>query len=162
MGQLLNEGLNYLLKEYIAQKRPHDHLGDGYGMPSSHSQFIWYFAIYGSLYMKRYIHLDHSVWKQLVSLAMFALAILVSFSRVYLGYHTTYQVMAGSLVGALFGMAWYQLCQWIHSSGLVEVVLNTPLAKKLYLRDMSFVKNVARWEYEQWCQLQKERNSKKN
>lgn len=57
------------------------HLGDGYGMPSSHSQFIWYFAVYGSLYMFNYIHLDHVVWKVLTSAAMFALAILVAISR---------------------------------------------------------------------------------
>ena len=50
-------------------------------MPSSHSQFIWYFAIYGSLYLYKYIQLDHGVWKVLVSGAMFALAILVSISR---------------------------------------------------------------------------------
>ncbi|KAI8973867.1 hypothetical protein BDB01DRAFT_729447 [Pilobolus umbonatus] len=39
-GQLLNEGLNSILKGAFEQKRPHAHLGDGYGMPSSHSQFI--------------------------------------------------------------------------------------------------------------------------
>jgi dolichyldiphosphatase len=58
-----------------------DHLGDGYGMPSSHSQFIWYFAVYGSLYLFKYIHLDHSIWKLLISTAMFTLAVLVSISR---------------------------------------------------------------------------------
>ncbi|KAI8355150.1 hypothetical protein BD560DRAFT_455975 [Blakeslea trispora] len=120
MGQLLNEGLNYLLKEHIAQDRPHDHLGDGYGMPSSHAQFIC----------------------------------------VYLGYHTKHQVIAGSFVGILFGVIWYRICQWLHSSGLVKTMLSTCLARKLYLRDMSFVQNVARWEYEQWCQLQEETRPK--
>lgn len=50
-------------------------------MPSSHSQFIWYFAVYGSLYMYKYIHLDHAIWKLLASAAMFSLAILVAISR---------------------------------------------------------------------------------
>lgn len=100
-GQLLNEVLNYILKEHLQQDRPYGnvylygeyeikahlhpswigHLGDGYGMPSSHSQFIWYFAVYGSLYLFNYIHLDHTVWKVLTSAAMFALAILVAVSR---------------------------------------------------------------------------------
>ncbi|KAI8981973.1 hypothetical protein BDF20DRAFT_864367 [Mycotypha africana] len=80
-GQLLNEALNYILKETIEQERPHLHLGDGYGMPSSHSQFIWYFAVYGSLYMHKFIHLDHGIYKIIVSLGMSALAILVSISR---------------------------------------------------------------------------------
>ncbi|ORZ19850.1 hypothetical protein BCR42DRAFT_459959 [Absidia repens] len=52
LGQLTNELVNALLKEYFQISRPYDHLGTGYGMPSSHSQFVWYFTtfvIIGSL-----------------------------------------------------------------------------------------------------------------
>jgi dolichyldiphosphatase len=37
IGQLANEGINYVLKEHLKADRP-TVLGDGYGMPSSHSQ----------------------------------------------------------------------------------------------------------------------------
>ncbi len=37
VGQLTNEGINYVLKEHWKADRP-GMLGDGYGMPSSHSQ----------------------------------------------------------------------------------------------------------------------------
>ncbi|KAJ2844176.1 hypothetical protein GGI22_006967, partial [Coemansia erecta] len=42
-GQLTNEGFNLVLKGCIQQERPNLHLGDGYGMPSSHSQFMAFF-----------------------------------------------------------------------------------------------------------------------
>ncbi|CAO0796649.1 unnamed protein product [Mucor circinelloides] len=159
LGQLLNEALNYMLKEHIEQDRPYAHLGDGYGMPSSHSQFIWYFAVYGSLYMYQYIHLDHGIWKVLTSLAMFALACLVSMSRIYLGYHTLNQVIVGSLVGIFFGSVWYGFINLLHQTNCIDWILDTWVARKLYLRDMSNVENVARWDYEQWVQLRKKKHS---
>ncbi|KAG1448778.1 hypothetical protein G6F46_004903 [Rhizopus delemar] len=50
LGQLLNEVVNYILKEAIEQERPYTHLGDGYGMPSSHSQFICVYLGYHTLH----------------------------------------------------------------------------------------------------------------
>ncbi|KAI8381063.1 uncharacterized protein BYT42DRAFT_290732 [Radiomyces spectabilis] len=72
------------------------HLGTGYGMPSSHAQFIWYFATYGILYLYTHMTLEHGAWKSVATLAIFTLALLVSFSRIYLGYHTVYQVQVGA------------------------------------------------------------------
>ncbi|KAI8890592.1 PAP2 domain protein [Backusella circina FSU 941] len=158
IGQLLNEAFNYVLKEAIEQERPHSHLGDGYGMPSSHSQFIWFFAVYGSLHLYKRIQLDHVYWKHLVCLAMYALAVLVSLSRIYLGYHTLNQVLAGSSVGVLFGCVWYGITCYCYASGLVDFILELNISKKLYLRDMSHLDNVAKWEYEQW---QKQRVNKR-
>ncbi|KAI9471825.1 MAG: phosphatidic acid phosphatase type 2/haloperoxidase [Benjaminiella poitrasii] len=155
LGQLTNEAVNYVLKETIEQERPHVHLGDGYGMPSSHSQFIWYFAVYGILYLYKYVHLDHSIWKLLASLGMSTLAILVSISRIYLGYHTLNQVIIGSLVGSLFGLIWYIIVKSLHAIGIIKAILETSIARKLYLKDMTFIDNAARWEYEQWLQERK-------
>lgn len=44
VGQLLNEGLNILLKEYFKEPRPLGSDKTDYGMPSSHSQFMGYLA----------------------------------------------------------------------------------------------------------------------
>ncbi|ORX62842.1 hypothetical protein DM01DRAFT_1365180 [Hesseltinella vesiculosa] len=49
VGQLANEVLNTILKEYFQISRPYDHLGSGYGMPSSHSQFVWIYLGYHTL-----------------------------------------------------------------------------------------------------------------
>jgi dolichyldiphosphatase len=64
-GQLFGEGLNYLIKHIIKQDRPHrkclmillltawahlrlvlERVGSGYGFPSSHSQYMGYFATF--------------------------------------------------------------------------------------------------------------------
>ncbi|KAF9959340.1 hypothetical protein BGZ70_008873 [Mortierella alpina] len=53
VGQLLNECTNAVLKRLVKQARPTEYLGDGYGMPSSHSQFMAYFATYMVILMYR-------------------------------------------------------------------------------------------------------------
>ena len=46
LGQLVCEALNWALKRHFKEQRPPllRHLGKGYGMPSSHAQFLGYFA----------------------------------------------------------------------------------------------------------------------
>ncbi|KAI9259603.1 hypothetical protein BDA99DRAFT_547504 [Phascolomyces articulosus] len=119
-GQLANEGLNFILKEYLQIARPHAHLGTGYGMPSSHAQFIW----------------------------------------IYLGYHSLPQVIAGGCVGIVFGVTWYGLLEYgLRPSGLIGWILEQPLSKRFYLRDMRTVDNVAKWEYQQWEQVRNRNNA---
>ncbi|KAI9029628.1 hypothetical protein CLU79DRAFT_696040 [Phycomyces nitens] len=110
-GQLLNEGLNAILKEYLKMHRPYGHLGTGYGMPSSHAQFMW----------------------------------------IYLGYHTSAQVAVGAFIGSIFGVLWYSLIEYVvRPSGLVDFVLRQRFAKLIYLRDMRYMDNTAKWDYQQW------------
>ncbi|KAL1926920.1 hypothetical protein VTP01DRAFT_5250 [Rhizomucor pusillus] len=150
-GQLLNEGLNAILKETLQIARPSAHLGTGYGMPSSHAQFIWYFAVYGSTYLWFHIRLDHSAWKTLLTVAMTILATLVCYSRIYLGYHSEAQVAVGSVIGCTFAVIWYTITEKIfRQSGFIDYVLKHPLAEWIYLRDMRSIDNVAKWEYHQW------------
>ncbi|KAI7850925.1 PAP2 domain protein [Circinella umbellata] len=153
IGQLVNEGINFTLKEYLQIARPHAHLGDGYGMPSSHAQFIWFFAIYGSLYLSKNIKVDHVIEKRIILFAMFSLAIAVCYSRIYLGYHSLLQVIAGGCAGCIFGLLWYQLLDYgLYSLGWSQSILNHPLSKRYYLKDMRMIDNVAKWEYQQWEQ----------
>ncbi|KAI9496339.1 hypothetical protein BDB00DRAFT_758666 [Zychaea mexicana] len=122
-GQLCNEGLNAVLKEYLQIARPHAHLGTGYGMPSSHAQFVC----------------------------------------IYLGYHSLPQVMAGSFAGLAFGVVWYALTELgLRKSGCIQWALDQPVAKRLYLRDMRAIDNVARWEYQQWEQQVRHRQGSEN
>lgn len=52
-GTILNEIFNKILKNWIQEPRPVEraNLTDQYGMPSSHSQFIWFFSIYATLFI---------------------------------------------------------------------------------------------------------------
>lgn len=79
-GQLVNELFNFLLKSIIKQSRPTDHLGKGYGMPSSHAQFMcfWAGAVVAWTYRQRY----YNKYEQILRI-IFAhlLAIAVCYSR---------------------------------------------------------------------------------
>lgn len=52
-GQLACEALNWALKRWFKEARP-ERIRDvhgGYGMPSSHAQFVWYFAVTVGLFV---------------------------------------------------------------------------------------------------------------
>lgn len=53
LGTILNEIFNKILKNWIQEPRPIERLNmsDQYGMPSSHSQFIWFFSTYSTLFI---------------------------------------------------------------------------------------------------------------
>lgn len=50
-GQLANEALNWVLKRSFRHPRPTSFLGTGYAMPSSHAQFMGYFAAFWLLHL---------------------------------------------------------------------------------------------------------------
>ncbi|KAF7597327.1 hypothetical protein BBP40_006267 [Aspergillus hancockii] len=50
-GQMGCEALNFVLKRIIKEERPKLMFGKGYGMPSSHAQFVAYFAVYLGLFL---------------------------------------------------------------------------------------------------------------
>ncbi|ORY98915.1 phosphatidic acid phosphatase type 2/haloperoxidase [Syncephalastrum racemosum] len=133
LGQLLNEAFNAILKESLQLRRPHEHLGDGYGMPSSHAQFMGFFAAY----------------------AMIVLSGLVMYSRIYLGYHTAAQVAVGLAIGIMFGVAWFLFTDNLRHTPRLKALLQHPIAKKIYLKDMHEIQNVALWEYQQWERTQR-------
>lgn len=69
------------------------------------------------------------------------------------------QVAAGMGVGSLYGLLWHGTLEFVlRPSGIIDRLLDTPLARLVYLRDMRAIDNVARWEYHQW--LQQRQNSK--
>ena len=93
-GQMGCEALNWVLKRWIREDRPTQMMGKGYGMPSSHAQFVAYFAVYLGLW----VVVRHDPWKtneskthvptpmwQRVGLALAALggAVAVAQSRMY-------------------------------------------------------------------------------
>ncbi|KAI8321722.1 dolichyldiphosphatase [Martensiomyces pterosporus] len=147
IGQLLNEAFNLVLKEVIQEDRPHFELGDGYGMPSSHSQFMGFFISYTALYLETKVTAN-AVHRRAVQLGALVLGILVVVSRVYLQYHTVPQVLAGSAIGLATGCAWYAVTEFVvYRSGAVEAVLNTQACKWLMIRDSRGVPDIARAEY---------------
>jgi len=80
-------------------------------MPSTHSAAITYFATYiplASLYLPVHPTLPPKI-RVLAPLLTVPWAILVVASRVWLGYHSWPQVIAGTLYGASFACGWFSL-----------------------------------------------------
>uniref|UniRef100_A0A5F9DCW3 Dolichyldiphosphatase n=1 Tax=Oryctolagus cuniculus TaxID=9986 RepID=A0A5F9DCW3_RABIT len=120
-GLALNEGVNWLIKHVIQEPRPcggpHAAVGTKYGMPSSHSQFMWFFSVYSFLFLYLRMHQTNNarfldlLWRHLLSLGLLTAAFLVSYSRVYLLYHTWSQVLYGGVAGSLMAVAWFVFTQ---------------------------------------------------
>lgn len=104
-----------VLKHLIRQPRPvvvsssrHENITikTSYGMPSSHSQVMAFFATYCHCAV-------HYVTPSTIVLAgiLYIFTAMVLWSRVRLGHHTLAQVSVGTLVGASMATIWYQLWQ---------------------------------------------------
>ncbi|CAG8433160.1 9561_t:CDS:2 [Diversispora eburnea] len=133
IGQVTCEIVSFGLKRWIKEKRPNDKIG--YGMPSSHAQFVSYFSIFAILYL---------------------------FTRIYLNYHTSKQIIVGNIAGILFAIGWFILIENIlRPLGLFDLIVNSEIAKYLYLRDSSDNENIIRIEYMNWVELNKKKNSER-
>ncbi|KAM6497166.1 hypothetical protein JOM56_007639 [Amanita muscaria] len=119
-GQFANEGLNYVLKHAIKQDRPDEKLGDGYGFPSSHSQYMAYFSAFliCHLYFRHRFSSTGStildaLWRFLVYLFLVFWAGAVAYSRYYLEYHNEHQILWGLAIGAAVGVALYVFAELV-------------------------------------------------
>jgi membrane-associated phospholipid phosphatase len=91
------------LKHWIKEPRPHQpavetkslfeifHSSNDYGMPSSHTATMVYFATYATLYFT-------PSW---ILLPIWTIVLFTSWSRVHYRYHTGSQVIAGGILGTL-------------------------------------------------------------
>ncbi|XP_071948280.1 dolichyldiphosphatase 1-like [Antedon mediterranea] len=153
-GLVLNEGINWIAKHIIKEPRPvrgHEGFGE-YGMPSSHAQFMAFFAIYVVLFICIRLHQPSSysfidnIWRIIIGVGVVFLAVIVSYSRVYLQYHTTSQVLCGALLGIILAIPWFVLTQlvftpffpWIASWGVSEYFM---------IRDSTLIPNILWFEY---------------
>lgn len=153
VGALLNEAINLIMKKIIAEPRPllRKSLYTEYGMPSSHSQMMWFFSSYSILFLIfRLRHINSSVleliWKVVVALALVAAAIVVSYSRVYLLYHSWSQVMWGAVIGLALGTCWFTLTHLVLTP-FFPIVASWRISERLMIRDTSLIPNIMWFEY---------------
>ncbi|RMZ79101.1 hypothetical protein DV738_g3478, partial [Chaetothyriales sp. CBS 135597] len=155
-GQMGCEALNWVLKRLIREQRPKQIVGKGYGMPSSHSQFVAFFSVYLTLFLllRHQTSLVTSkspstfIQRAGVSLLSLVCALSVAVSRVYLSYHTPRQVWVGLAAGAFCGVAWFVVTTYLREAGWLEWALEIPLARKLRFRDLLLTEDLqdAGWE----------------
>ncbi|EDR10632.1 uncharacterized protein LACBIDRAFT_317313 [Laccaria bicolor S238N-H82] len=146
IGQVACELLNWVIKRIIKEERP---IGNGYGFPSSHSQYMAYFATFliCHLYVRHrfssagYPLLD-GLWRVVVYTGVLAWAGLVAYSRYYLGYHNARQIIWGLSIGSFLGLALYVVSElvprcWPSSYlGRTKIwLLSNPVSTWLEIRD---------------------------
>jgi dolichyldiphosphatase len=110
VGFILNIMLNHGLKGWICQSRPKSSIDHSffdnianyngieiYGMPSGHSQMIFFSLIYLYLVKKSNFLLMTTLF----------LAGITLYQRWFYGRHTIEQLLVGSFIGTLFAFVWF-------------------------------------------------------
>jgi dolichyldiphosphatase len=173
-GQLACEALNFGLKRWIKEERPKRMYGKGYGMPSSHAQFVAYFAVYLALFLivrhkppyggvRRRNHTPLSIWERTAYSAFgVGMAVAVAWSRIYLNYHTEWQVLVGTVAGAVSAVAWFVLTSVIRGTGLLAWGMRLPPARYLRFRDLVVEEDLCQAGWEKWDDKMMEQQAQKS
>ncbi|XP_022841814.1 lipid phosphate phosphatase gamma, partial [Olea europaea var. sylvestris] len=151
LGLLISQFINEIIKTSVQQARPETcallEMCDSHGWPSSHSQYMFFFAVYFTLltYYKIGILARKQLW--VVGLLVWPLAIFTMYSRVYLGYHTVAQVIAGAALGAVLGGGWFWVVNYL-LRGYFPTIEESAFGRFFYVKDTSHIPNVLKFEYE--------------
>ena len=172
-GQLACEAINFVLKRIIREERPKVHTGKGYGMPSSHAQFVAFFAVHLTLFLlirhkPRQFSREKGMHNPLtfgsravISLGVLGTAAAVAWSRIYLSYHTSKQVLVGLIAGTICAVGWFTIVELIRSMGRLEQVLDMEIVKYFRVRDLVVVEDLPQSGWEAWEQRRKDRAAKR-
>lgn len=147
--------------------------GKGYGMPSSHAQFVSFFAISLTLFAL-FRHTPHArhplssthvptpLWQRIV-LSIFALAgaAAVAQSRIYLSYHTPRQVYVGCAAGAACAVAWFVVLSGARYFGWVDWVLDLEIVKWMRIRDLVVEEDLIDAGWERWERRREAKKAKR-
>ncbi|GAM83735.1 hypothetical protein ANO11243_017250 [Dothideomycetidae sp. 11243] len=172
-GQMGCEGVNWILKRWIKEERPlHDTgmNGKGYGMPSSHAQFMAFFAVSLTLFLlvrhnphapnASKTHIPTKVWERLLlSAAITSVSAAVALSRIYLNYHTPKQVLVGCAAGAVIASGWFIATSLMRYVGLLDWILDLALVRYFRIRDLVVNEDLADAGWERWEQRKAKRST---
>eukprot|EP01103_Thecamoeba_quadrilineata_P007749 TRINITY_DN17583_c0_g1_i1.p1 TRINITY_DN17583_c0_g1~~TRINITY_DN17583_c0_g1_i1.p1 ORF type:complete len:197 (+),score=17.58 TRINITY_DN17583_c0_g1_i1:42-632(+) len=109
-GQILNLAFNSLLKNIIRQPRPTKSTSLDYGMPSSHSSYVFFFCAYLTCFVILKTKYTPTTRSFVIAVLAF-IAIIVGYSRIHLAFHTLEQVIVGMILGIITGTSWYFFVQ---------------------------------------------------
>lgn len=154
IGMVINEVVNFLLKHTICEARPmrREVLYSEYGMPSSHSQFMWFFTAYMVLFVLIRLHhnnnstISQKFWRMLTIVLCITVAVFVAYSRIYLQYHSKAQVLCGMILGSALGIIWFLVTHLVLTP-FFPVIVSWRASEYLLLRDTSLIPNVLWFEY---------------
>jgi len=153
------EALNFALKRLLKQERPKQMHGKGYGMPSSHAQFVAFFSISLTLFLL-FRHIpkkatpSHTPLNLTARVGLSGLALanagLVAWSRIYLSYHTPKQVLVGCIAGSLSAFLWFIATTVFRQSGLLAWALDLDVVRLFRMRDLVVEEDLCQAGWEKW------------
>ncbi|KAI0288436.1 PAP2-domain-containing protein [Russula brevipes] len=160
IGQFCCEACNLLIKRMVKQGRPPGSVGNGYGFPSSHSQYMGYFATFLILHLHfRHKFAPNGSWiaDQVVRASVYIAAItwaaVVAYTRYHLSYHSVSQILWGVAIGVSFGINFYLVAELIPTRrpktwlGRLRIyLLVNPVSTWLRIRDGWVVWPDSGWE----------------
>ena len=157
-GQFGNEAINFALKRWIREERPKEMHGEGYGMPSSHAQFMAFWSVSLTLFMlvRHQPNENSHSWSRhwgnrlIISVASILTAAAVAMSRIYLRYHTEKQVLVGVAAGTVTAVLYYVVTGWARASGLVDYFLERPEIRWLRIRDLVIQEEIVDAGWREW------------
>ncbi|KAJ4704853.1 lipid phosphate phosphatase gamma, chloroplastic [Melia azedarach] len=151
IGLLVSQVINEVIKKSVQQDRPATcailEMCDSHGWPSSHSQYMFFFAVYFMLLNCKGIGIWGIKNRWFMNFLHWSLAVSTMYSRVYLGYHTLAQVFAGAALGILLGAGWFWFVNSVvcpHFPAIEESALGT----YFYFKDTSHIPDSLKFEYE--------------
>jgi dolichyldiphosphatase len=132
--------------------------GKGYGMPSSHAQFMTFFSVYLTFFLLfRHSQASASSYpnvavllRVLVMLALCMGAAGVAASRIYLNYHTPRQVLAGCAAGFTCACVWFMFTSVLRSSGWIEWAMELTVSRLVRIRDLVVSEDLAEAGWQRW------------
>lgn len=141
--------------------------GRGYGMPSSHSQFVAFFSFSLSLFLLLRHVPDTSTNRSPASLTQRVLlsclaclsAVAVATSRVYLNYHTPKQVLAGFVAGIIIGALWFVFTAYLRRAGWVDWVLDLDVCRIARVRDLVIGEDIVEAGWQRWEEVRRKRKT---
>lgn len=132
--------------------------GKGYGMPSSHAQFVSFFAIYLALFLifrHTFTYSTSRVISNFTVRAILAFTLCigaagVAISRIYLNYHTPRQVLVGCTAGTVLAVTWFCVTGFLRTHGWIDWALDLSVARFLRIRDLVVSEDLAEAGWQHW------------
>ncbi|KAJ7536899.1 hypothetical protein O6H91_12G087400 [Diphasiastrum complanatum] len=150
LGMLIAGTVNNKIKDHVKEPRPPTceilDMCDSHGWPSNHSQFMAFFSVFITLNSLFRWHFSSSFNKAFTILFPWSCGVATMYSRIYLGYHSKSQVVAGFSAGLMMGSIWFLLINYVVAP-LFPWIEQTGLGRALYIRDSSHIPNVLLFEY---------------
>jgi dolichyldiphosphatase len=137
--------------------------GKGYGMPSSHAQFVAYFAVYLGLFLlfrhsptpSQSVSPFHLLIRLALAVGLCVGASAVAISRIYLNYHTPKQVLAGCGAGIGCAFAWFLVTAFLRTHDWIDWTLDLTLSTRLRLRDLVVSEDLTEAGWQRWEEKRK-------